>query len=417
MIISILGMSGMDRERQNETTAYYDCKALDKESGDYHNATDMLLKNYDDDFYFLGTQKAIAFQKKLLAYPHDKVHFIPIEDNSLDDIFENVYELISKADGTEIILDITHGFRHQPISAIFSATLHRFLNESNLKIIFAKQIVEFKEYEYILLNEYIDITQLSLLLTGFIRTLNFVDSVKIEGFETVAFSNFSKALLSNDFFTLQSSYKNLLSTVLRAKKDERFDHMHELFEAIEEMLSVFDNFSQKELYEQYLIIAKLMFEKNYILLSLTYLFEAIRFYCSYSFYEKKLISAYIWKNFDNYRLNQNVISFITQESIENYKPTYYDNTYKYLYKNNKKLFTQIKDQYTGLKDLRNKLTHVNSEEHSPDIKTKLENQLKTISRLIEEDILKDMQLKNRPSDSTPEKRVVKDFHKSKKTGL
>jgi len=147
MIISILGMSGMDRERQNKTTAYYDCKTLDKESGDYHNATDMLLKNYDDAFYFLGTQKAIAFQKNLLAYPHDKVQFIPIEDNSLDDIFEKVFELISKADDTEIILDITHGFRHQPISAIFSATLHRFLNESNLKIIFAKQLVEYEKYE------------------------------------------------------------------------------------------------------------------------------------------------------------------------------------------------------------------------------------------------------------------------------
>ncbi len=387
MIISILGMSGMDREKVNKTTASYDCKLLGKKSGDYYNATDMLLKNYDDYFYFLGTKKAIDFQKELLEYSKEKVAFLEIEDNSLDDIFERVYELISGAKGEEVILDITHGFRHQPISAIFSAILHRFLNDSNLKIIFAKQIIEFKEYQYIMLNEYIDITQLSLLLTGFIRTLNFVDSGKISDFETIAFSNFSKALLSNDFYTLQNSYKNLLSTVQRAKTDKKFDHLKELFEKIEETLFVFDNFSEKPIYKQYLIVSHLMFEKNYILLSLTYLFEAIRFYCSDTFYEKKLISKHAWKTFDKYKLNQDVISFITQESIENYRPNFYDKKYPKLYEANKSLFEQITTQYKHLKDLRNNLTHINSEKHSPNIKTKLEKQLDNIGKIINQDIL------------------------------
>ncbi len=387
MIISILGMSGKDREKINKTTAYYDCGALGKESGDYHNATDMLLKNYNDTFYFLGTQKAIDFQKELLEYREDKVEFIPIEDNSLDDIFEKVYELISKAKKEKVILDITHGFRHQPISAIFSATLHRFLNESSLKIIFAKQIVEFKEYEYILLNEYIDITQLSLLLTGFIRTLNFVDSIKIEGFETLAFSNFSKALLSNDFLTLENSYKNLTATIQRAKRDKRFDHLKELFEEIEKTLNVF---KEMPIYKKYLIISNLMFEKNYILLSLIYLFEAIRFYCKDSFFKKKIINDYAWKNFDSYKLSQDVISFITQKEIKNYKPNFYDKTFKTLYQNNSKLFEEITKEYISLKKLRNNLTHVNSEKHSPDIKIKLQKQLQSISNIIEKDILKEL---------------------------
>ena len=390
MIISILGMSGKDREKINKTTAYYDCGALGKESGDYHNATDMLLKNYNDTFYFLGTQKAIDFQKELLEYREDKVEFIPIEDNSLDDIFEKVYELISKAKKEKVILDITHGFRHQPISAIFSATLHRFLNESSLKIIFAKQIVEFKEYEYILLNEYIDITQLSLLLTGFIRTLNFVDSIKIEGFETLAFSNFSKALLSNDFLTLENSYKNLTATIQRAKRDKRFDHLKELFEEVEKTLNVFKDFKEMPIYKKYLIISNLMFEKNYILLSLIYLFEAIRFYCKDSFFKKKIINDYAWKNFDSYKLSQDVISFITQKEIKNYKPNFYDKTFKTLYQNNSKLFEEITKEYISLKKLRNNLTHVNSEKHSPDIKIKLQKQLQSISNIIEKDILKEL---------------------------
>ncbi len=404
MIISILGMSGMDKEKKHKTTAYYNCKVLSKDNGDYHNATDMLLKNYDDEFYFLGTQKAIDFQKELLDYPEDKVTFLPIEDNSLDDIFEKVYELISDAKGKEVILDITHGFRHQPISAIFSATLHRFLNESNLQIIFAKQIVEFEKYEYILLNEYIDITQLSLLLTGFIRTLNFVDSVKIKGFETLAFSNFSKALLSNDFLTLESSYKNLLATVQRAKTDKKFDHLKELFEEIEKTLDVFDGFEKMPLHEKYLIVANLMLGKNYILLSLTYLFEALRFYCSDSFKNKDILCTRKKEKNNNYTINQEVITFITQRTIYEYRKNCYDENYKDLHQTNLKLFQQIAKEYTTLRKLRNNLTHVNSEKHSPDIKTKLQNQLQDISIIIENDILKDLTTKTK-------QRIVKDLRK------
>ena len=404
MIISILGISGMDKEKVNKTTAYYDCKALHKKDGNYHNATDMLLKNYDDEFYFLGTQKAIDFQKELLDYPEDKVTFLEIKDNSLDDIFEKVYQLISDAHGDEVILDITHGFRHQPISAIFSATLHRFLNQSNLKIIFAKQIVEFKEYEYILLNEYIDITQLSLMLTGFIRTLNFVDSVKIEGFETVAFSNFSKALLSNDFLTLESSHKNLLATVQRAKSDKKFDHLKELFEKIEETLEVFKDFKELPLYKKYLIVANLMFEKNYTLLSLTYLFEALRFYCSDSFKNNNILCTRKEEKNNNYTINQEVISFITQRTFYEYRKNCYDENFKNLHTANIGVFQKISKEYDTLKKLRNNLTHVNSQIHSPDIETKLQKQLQTITNIIEKDILKDI-------TTTASPRVIKDFHK------
>jgi len=409
MIISILGMSGMHNDKK--TTAYYDCKMLGKNSGDYYNSTDMLLKNYDDDFYFLGTQKAIDFQKDLLDYPESKVEFLEIKDNNLDDIFENVYELISKAKGEKVILDITHGFRHQPISAIFSATLHRFLNESDLQIIFAKQVVEFKKYEYILLNEYIDITQLSLILTGFIRTLNFVDSGKIEGFETIAFSKFSKALLSNDFLTLESSYKNLIVTVERAKTDKKFDHLKELFEEIEKTLSVFQDFKVLPLHRKYLIVANLMFEKNYILLSLTYLFEALRFYCSEAFDKNGITCKRSQAKNNNYTINQDVITFITQKTIPEYRENCYDKNFRSLYASNRELFQDISKEYEGLRKLRNNLTHVNSERHSPDIKTKLEKQLSVIGKIIGDDILSQLSSTNMPSTKDVKPRIVKDFRK------
>ena len=396
MIISILGMSGRDREKINKTTAYYDCDALKKKSGDYHNATDLLLQNYNDDFYFLGTSVAIKFQKELLEYDENKVKFIEIKDNSLDDIFEEVFGLISKAkDNEKVLLDITHGFRHQPISAIFSATLHKFLNDSSLEIIFAKQIVEFKEYEYIYLTEYIDMTQLSLMFTGFIRTLNFVNTVNVENLNTMAFEKFSKALLSNDFRGIEASYKNLSATLERAKKDKKFDHLKEIFEQVEKTVECFNDFGNKEIYEKYMILANLMFEKNYYLLSITYLFEAIRLYSTYSFEKNSLIKeAYTIDNKGNkrdmYGINTPIISFITQDKIEDYRKTKYDKDYRDLYRKNNQYFLQISKSYDSLRKLRNDLTHINHEKSQPNIKGDLYKLLTNIGLLINDDILKDL---------------------------
>ncbi len=391
MIISILGMAGRDRDN-NKITAYYDCDTLDKKSGDYYNSTDFLIHNYNDTFYFLGTKEAIAFQKELVDFRDKVVKFIEIEHNSLDDIFENVYRLISKTkDNEKILLDITHGFRHQPISAIFSATLHKFLNQSHLDIIFAKQGFNFNEYEYIYLTEYIEMTQLSLLLTGFIRTLNFVNNVEIENLNTLAFEKFSRALLSNDFKGLEASYKNLEITLEQAKENRKFDHLKELFEQVEMTLIEFKDFSQKEFHEKYMILAKLMFDKNYYLLSLTYLFEAIRLYASYSFYKNGLINNYAWNNFDKYSLNRDVISCITQKEFgEKYKPTYYDKNNANFYTQNSKVFDNIAMEYKKLKDLRNSLTHINHDESQPNIKSDLRKLLESIGGLIKEDILKEI---------------------------
>lgn len=390
MIISILGMSGMNKEKTEKTTAYYDSEILRKESGNYYNATDFVLKNYNDNFYFIGTEKAINFQKSLLDYNEKQVEFLEIEDNSLDDIFEKVFNLISKAkDNEKVLLDITHGFRHQPISAIFSATLHKFLNNSNLEIIFAKQIVEFKKYEYIYLTDYIEMTQLSLLLTGFIRTLNFVNSVNIEGLNTLAFEKFSRALLSNDFKALVSAYKNLKATLSQAKNNKKFNHLRELFIQIEDTLSTIEGFENREIYEKYLILSRLMFDKNYYLLSLTYLFESIRLYSSYSFYKNRIIARNYWENTDQYKINSTVMSFISQKEFgENYKETFYDKHYNNLYSKNEQNLEVVANSYKQLRKLRNTLTHINHNESQPNIKNELKTLLDNIESIINNDTLK-----------------------------
>jgi len=380
MIISILGTAGRDYETKEPKTSYYDCDVLGKLNGDFYNATDMLIKNYEDeDFYFIGTAYAIEFQKKLLEFTIN-TKFITVQDDSLDDIFEEVYKLLSEED--DIILDITHGFRHQPISAIFSATLHTFLHNTQLKVIYAKvHELDNQKYKYIYLDQYIQISQLSLMLTGFIRTLNFVNSVEVEHLDTKAFEEFSKALLSNDFENLERSYLDLSNSMEEAKKYKKFDHLRELFKQIEETLKKFKDFHSKEIYEKYIILADLMFEKNYYLLSITYLFEAIRLYSSYSFYNNRIISESQWSNDEtHYFINSDVIFCIQKES----------NKFPNIYNKNSIIFNKVSIEYKKLKDLRNDLTHINHKKSQPNIKGNLEKLLINIGFLIKNDILKDL---------------------------
>ena len=379
MIISILGTAGRDYETKKPKTSYYDCEVLGKENGDFYNATDFLIKNYEDeDFYFIGTEYAIEFQKKLLDFTIN-TKFITVKDDSLDDIFEEVYKLLSEDD--DIILDITHGFRHQPISAIFSATLHTFLNDTNLKIIYAKvNELDSQKYQYIYLNQYIQISQLSLMLTGFIHTLNFIDNVKIDGFNTLAFENFSKALLSNNFTKLESSYLDLSVTLQEAKTTKQFAHLKELFEQIDKTLAGFEEFDKEKIYGKYIILANLMSDKNYYLLSITYLFEAIRLYASHSFYDKGIITDTQWNAKEMYFINSDVLYCIEGKG----------NKFPDIYVKNKDVFDVIFIEYKKLKDLRNNLTHVNHEQEQPNIKANLEALLRSISLLIKNDILKDL---------------------------
>ncbi len=386
MIISILGLSGRDKERVNPSYVFYECKTLNKKDGQYLNSTDMLLRNYDEKFYFIGTEKSIAFQTDLLDLKNKDVTFKAINDNSLDEIYEIVLILLEQS-SEEVILDVTHGFRHQPISAIFAATFHRFLNHAKLRVIFAKEVESFTRYEYIYLDDYLELSQLTFQLSGFLQTLNFVESTPIKGFDTSSFMNFSDALLSNDYSALRKNHKKLIEVIGTAKYNKKFKHLSHLFDSIEEDLKVFDTFDNKARHEQYLDVAALMLEKNYLLLALTYMFETVRFYSSRAFHNNNLIKKSLWESHNYYRIHQPIMTFITQKTYRRYNKTDYDDSPD-LYENNKEIFAEISAVYVAMRDLRNHLTHVNPDETKSDIEKTLKHLHTDIKKIISKDILK-----------------------------
>jgi len=390
MVISILGISGRDWSTKKPKPVYYECEVLGKENGAYLNSTDMLIKNYEDELYFLGTKEAILFQKELLDMDSEHIHFIEISHNNLDDIYEKVLELLEKS-SDEVILDVTHGFRHQPISAIFAATFHRFMNHAKLRVIFAKEEVSSQKYSYIYLDDYLELSQLTFQLSGFLKTLNFVESTPVKGFDTSSFQNFSDALLSNDFTSLRKSHEKLIEVITLAKHNSKYKHLSHLFDGIEKDLNVFDTFDRKARHVQYLDVAGLMLEKNYFLLALTYMFETIRFYSSRAFHKYDLIDKALWKSNNYYKIQQPIMTFITQKTYRRYHKTAYDD-YVDLYENNKVIFGKISTVYVAMRDLRNHLTHINPDATKSNIELTLRRLQGEIKEIISQDILKHIKI-------------------------
>jgi CRISPR-associated DxTHG motif protein len=397
MIISILGTSGAFKNRDTCTpqreesgaikfqSAMYYSKVLNKKSRTYKNATEFLLKSYDDKFVFIGTQCAIDFQKIILkkSLKNKDVIFVPIEDDSLDDIFEKILELLQQ--NNQIILDITHGFRHQPIMAIFASTLAQFLQTKELKIIFAKEVVMYEEYRYIYLDDYIEIIQISLLLTGFIRTLNFIPIKDMKLLNNKIFENFSKSLLSNDIKGIECNYKTLTKELLRLKQSKDLKHISSLIEKVENELKSLAIFSVLSPFQKYILLSKITVDKNYLIIALAYLFESLKEYCTYQF--EAICKDMKFK--DDYQRNDSVMKTIGNFRERNKILRKYSG----LYHANKEEFKKVNKLYKRLRKRRNTLAHINKTKDFHNIRQDLEGLIFEVEALFNAQVLSDIKFK------------------------
>lgn len=393
-VVSILGTSGAVFDHINclpkkHTKALYDLSLFKKESKEYKNSTEFLLDNFDEKFIFIGTKCAIKFQKALLKEKlNDKnVIFEEVSENNLDEIFEKIFKILE--DNEDTILDITHGYRDQSIMAIFASTLSRFLDRKSLKIIFAKEEERFKRYRYVYLDEYIEITQISLIFTGFIRTLNFIPIKNIKLFKTKVFEDFSKSLLSNDIKGVEKNYTLLKNELDNLLKNSDLKYLYKLLEDIKGDLSPLNDLANEDVktYQKYLVLSKITLEKNYLVVSLAYLFEAVREYCSYSF-KSHLKGINIKKS---YKLNTSVMDTVSNFK-RNGKKNVIQKIYPNLYKKNRDIFRKIANEYEYIRKLRNDLAHINQEKDFKDIKQMIQGISLKVEAIFKDDILKNIKI-------------------------
>lgn len=366
--ILILGKAG-----DNGNLSYYDKDDglnLDLKSGEFYNSTHCILDSFKDsanEFSFISTEEAFKSNKNLLSdFNEIFIKFEPkkfIMDNELSDIFSQISQIIENSKSENIVLDITHGFRHQPIMASFASVLGRVNSRKNIQIIFAKALQDRNYYQYVSLDKYIEISLVAIALNSFVSNLT-VPEVPINSEFVRDFikklDKFTNALHSNAMKQMFEYLDKILSEFEFIERE--FSALDSILKETKRILEFFANTrNAKTNYEQRYQIAKFMHEKEYYLISATWISEALRVYLIEKFEKAGFLNDR--KNIENYDKIKTIKNFIF-----NKKNKYFEDKEQILINieslNKRKMqkmtdFNALQTLIIRTQNIRNELAHVN----------------------------------------------------------
>ncbi|MFP4333287.1 MAG: TM1812 family CRISPR-associated protein [Campylobacterales bacterium] len=351
MIISILGLAGRDKDK-NPTKANYQPPKDEPDfikEGEYHNSTDVMIKNFQDEkFIFLGTKDSENHQNGLIDFSKCKSSIEYFNPSDTKAIFDLMYKVLSNID-EPILFDITHGFRDTAIMSVLATVINRFTNKKNIEIVYAKEIEKYKVYEYEKVNYLLDISTLSYLLTTFLHTLNVPElEIKEELYEKM--KNFSKNLFSNNIDTLlQTSYPELRDKIESYLQDDKIPIINLLTELKKE-LEIFDKIENKPEYMRNYYLAELMYRKNYHFAAYAYLFEAYPEYIYYHLQKRGFLEDTLL----TYELGNDLKKMILAKPEVN--TTVRDFSVRFT---NKEFLADTEELFDRIRVYRNQMAHLN----------------------------------------------------------
>lgn len=385
-IIAIFGKAG-SKDKLASYSKDSVLKIDELKNGEFHNSTHCLIESFGDGatYTFLGTSESINHHKDIFVnLPQCKAIFDkypPVESSDIEDIFHQILESIKSAKENNIILDITHGFRHYHIIASFASTLGQINTKKSITLLFAKEIEQGKKYQYISLEKYSQISLIALSLQTFVQTLSVPNMGLKEPF-IIALSEFSKSLHANAFNEIFANLDKAKSALQNAKNSDSFKGLDNILSEVESILSVFDDIKiTKENYKKYYKFARLMCNKRYYLISATYISEAILLYALEGFKHKGFIEKSNRENTDSshYYITSAIQSFVflcqiqTDDEIYKRKKSqiykkcrFYFNEDEFdalesdIRENKMQEILCLQDFITRIKNIRNDLVHINA---------------------------------------------------------
>ena len=370
-ILAILGMAGKDKNNNLTTSVYNKDSALDLpqlKNGEFHNSTHCLIESFGESatYTFIGTDKSIKYQNDIFdTLPHCKAIFEKYppqnlqDSNEIEDIFNKVLEVMKNTERQYIVLDITHGFRHQPIIASFASTLAQINTEKSITLLFAKTQGKDSQgrdsFQYISLERYSQISLIALSLQTFVQTLSvpYISSLDKKEYHFIdTLTRFSNALHANAFaqiFGLLNETKNELNKV---KNSIKFKGLENILDEVQKILVKFEMIQQStKKHKQYYEISSLMNDKEYYLVAITYIREAILLYVLDS------ISEFVKKNvYDSYKKSNAVNDLLNGKSPD---PYIFDDIEILKKKLNGQGFLGLKKMFEDIAKVRNDLVHIN----------------------------------------------------------
>lgn len=362
-VITILGIIGGN---EGDITASYYLQGKENLKFDYFNTFPLLCDNFADEYEILPifTQSAKEVNQKVVQKSEFKkpiskqiaINSIEngffIEENNYEDIFKKINDILNSKKYSEFIVDVTHGFRHLPILAMVAMIITNFKDTEKIKyIFFAKEKIKpDKEngikgiYEIVDLKEYLDIANISFILSAFSDNYTVSSHIKSAKFEKLlkALNSFSNDIMALNISNLQNSQEKLVSELDKIDNEAVKDQAQNLKTKIQNLADFVNDKRSEILYK----LALDLFDKNYLLLSLAALFESMRSY----------VVEFMYKN--NNEIMQKIEDFYKNKGDrKNYLiDKFCKNTLKFFPKNKNNVYAEFLDR-TSEKDEKLELTN------------------------------------------------------------
>ena len=414
-LITILGTSG------DLTKNKADYKINGKNTK-FYNTLALLIQEYSPEYEIIVFYTDTAKKKNTEILNHHKQNDpqfssfdidglfkkgVYIKDeNDFSQIFSQINQTITNKDYNKIIIDITHGFRHLPVLATIDMVIQNFSNPNKIeKILFAKEVEKLTKYEVIDLKEYLDLANISFIMTSFNDNYTITNHINAgKKYESLlralrTFSNNIMALNINSL--LPDSTQNLINELQKLTDINDIaikSQADKLQVYLKELLNVYEN---KEMFETYYFLAKDLIGKNYMLLGLILLYEGVRDYVVYKMFEAKndLMSKveeyyeldYYGRNrpYDEYAIREFCMGLRFKENKEyknilNKNQNFLKNQYQELSTAFYKIenINQIKKFFQNIDRVRNSLSHANSDESIINSQDKIKGFLNDFKQLI-----------------------------------
>ena len=384
-IITILGTAGAKYNVELKKYKAIDMKERatyyffnDKELK-YHNTFPLLIEKYNKNYEIVAlyTKEAKQVQKDILKLYNINYNFddnFAIEDPNDDKkFFSLINDAIKNYD--EVIFDVSHGFRHLPLLAIIGLIVENIENSKKIKkILFAQEKIAFKEYVFIDLKEYLNISNIALVLRSFLSTYK-VPEIDMDENLYKVIKDFSIHLTSNQFSEIFNTDIELLKKELKNAKYKLF-FVNELLEELEIFIKKIELIKDRSEYEQFLFFAKLFIEKGYLLHSSTYLIEGVTYYIAEALSKQN----YIDFDITQYANQTKIVSLLKL----NYSSKDFKFPNEYFISINIDKINKFYELRENIANIRHNLAHINISKTYDDIENELRKYILMFEELIEQ---------------------------------
>lgn len=355
----------------------------------------------------IATRDAFKFQCELFDKHCPKIAAIlrsvaPVllnEKSEFEDIFHQILQAIKNTPQNElVILDITHGFRYQPIIASFASILGSISAEKSVQIIFAKPLDTINtRFCYVSLQRYTQISLIALALSTFLQTLSLPHLALLDNNEPLLRSlwQFSRAIHANtpNLELLNQS----LNELKLAQKSPNFDGLESILDELEAILREFESILQSdEDYEKFYKFAQLMLKKGFYLIAATYISETLGLFMLFKFENAGFIKPKNAKLYDKITAVKNFVFYICDKKgvvkLQSKTETIFTDID--LAKNRAKAqikdFEYLKDTMVQIADFRNHLVHLSAKQNPQSTQRTLQSVLdKFKNTIFQAEFLKD----------------------------